>query len=107
MPTQYFLGTRLFAQSPRNSHWRDEIHVPTSQILFCPTCGEICGRIQVPNTQWMCATRGCVKHPDWRDMPGGLFIPSWRHGDAAMDELPREVLAREIDLWINHYESTL
>lgn len=106
MPALYFLGTRLLGQSPLLPYWSDSNPTPVSTAFFCPVCGELWGRVQV-NTRhgWMAVTRHCSRHSGMV-YPGGLFIHPWRQAPRAVEELPPEVLVRELSLWLTYDEST-
>lgn len=103
MPASYFLGNRLLASSAPAPWWSDSDLAHHSQAFFCPTCGEIWGRIAVDNLSWMAVTAGCVKHPQWPDEVGGSFIHPWCKG--CPRELPFEVLQHELQIRLNQLEN--
>ena len=89
--TLYFLGSRLLAQSQLLPKWSDTEPASASLALFCPTCGEVWGRVIVDGSQWHPVNRGCRAHPPCNDV-GGTFIAPWR---STFAELPPEVLRYE------------
>ena len=94
MTTTYFLGPRLLGTSPSLPLWDDTTVSPMSQVVICPVCGEVWGRIAVEGREWLPVRRGCTKH-SWLGDVGGSFLPPWRH---SFDELPPAVLAYEVNL---------
>ena len=101
--THYFLGQRLLDSSPSLPFWDDTTLMQSSQVLVCPTCGEAWGRIMVEGREWLPVRAGCIKHP-WLEDIGGTFIPPWRQH---FRELPRGVLAYELDLRLARAEKEL
>lgn len=100
MPTHYFLGTRLLASSPHPPWWSDSQPSRLSIAHFCPTCGELWGRVVIPGAKWQVANSGCRSHP-FLDSPPGSFIFPWRRG--CPDELPAEVLSYELSLLLQEF----
>lgn len=94
MPASYFLGPQLLGTGGA-SWWSDSQPSITSQAFFCPTCGEIWGRIYEMGLPWQPVIRGCSKHPHLSDV-GGSFIAPWRKG--CPSELPPGVLLYETQL---------
>ena len=101
----YFLGTRLLGQSSF-----DSISAPYSTALFCRTCGEIWGRVSVPENSWQVRSVPCEHHlptgvPDWSAWPGSFLEHSlWKDQTSTMfwgevlEHLPPAVLEREVRL---------
>lgn len=95
MPASYFLGTRLLGSTIAYHKWDDATECRDSEALFCPTCGEVWGRVvEALATSWHCTIRPCHKHGPGLDSAGS-FIAPWRN---TTDELPSEVLLYEVQL---------
>lgn len=99
--TFYFLGTRLLASTPIPPGWDDLTRAGASLAYFCPTCGEIWGRVMTEGLEWLPIRSGCSRHP-YLDPIGSSFILPWR-SNAALAELPAEVLAYEFNLRYNNW----
>jgi hypothetical protein len=103
MPASYFLGNRLLGTSPKQAMWDDTTPLAGNEAMFCPTCGEVWGRVLIwERSPWHTTTRNCAKHPTCLDSPGS-FIASWR---TTFEELPPEVLAYELQLRLNREKET-
>lgn len=97
MGAHYFLGNALLASSPAIPRWEDQRVHHTNVAHFCPDCGEIWGRIIDDRVAgWFAQTTLCAKHG------GGSFISPWRN---TFEELPPEVLTRELQLLLSTYET--
>ncbi len=96
----YFLGNRLLGSTSRVQTW-DGVQSTRSLAYFCPTCGEVWGRLVVgKGDEWVALSAPCAKHPAWRGTVQGSFLRSWNpHG---LDELPDELLAYEFDTHWTH-----
>jgi len=92
----YFLGNRLLGSTSRVQTW-DGVQPACSVAWFCPTCGEVWGRLVVgKGDDWMSLHAPCAKHPAWSGTVPGSFLRSWNpHG---IDELPDELLAYEFEV---------
>lgn len=101
MPASYFLGSRLLAVTDLPPLWDDVRPAGVSRLFMCPDCGEVWGRIALPDTRWMAVAAGCRKHPQWLEDVGGSFLASWRHN---LRDLPAEVLAYELAIRLANYE---
>lgn len=101
MPATYFLGSRVIATSPHPLWWSDSDKGDNSLVFICPICGDAWGRVAVTSCPWLPLVRGCPKHPDYPNEPGGSFIAPWRKQFA---ELPPEVLAYELSIRLNLYK---
>jgi len=96
MPAMYFLGNRLLGTSNDLPRWDEKQVNHQNHALFCPTCGEVWGRITDTRVAgWFAVTRNCSKHGD------GSFIAPWR---ILFEELPPEVLHYELQIRLNKYE---
>ncbi len=114
MPTAlYFLHNKLVDQATFKCDF-----TPHSLAYFCPTCGEIWGRIMVDGGgYWSVEPASCEKHtpqgvPEWGKIPGAfctsidnrrqnLSVMWWGR---ALEHLPPTILQREFMLTLNHYE---
>jgi hypothetical protein len=114
MPTAlYFLHNKLLAQATFPCDF-----TPHSLAYFCPTCGEVWGRIMIDGGKyWSVEHVACEKHlpqgiPEWGNIPGAfctnpnssrnnLSIMWWGR---ALEHLPLPILQREFALILNHYE---
>lgn len=71
-----------------------------SVAYFCPSCGDIWGRIVIPgSTATQCRYRPCERHGDgrltqsaWPSEPATYVTPAW----------PRAALERELDLELSY-----
>ena len=96
MGAHYFLGNKLLGTSERLHRWEDSRVHHQNVAHFCPTCGEVWGRIidsQVAG--WFAQTNLCAKHG------GGSFISPWR---SSFEELPPEVLQYELQIRLDQFE---
>ena len=96
----YFLGNRLLGSTARVQTWEGTRPSPCI-AYFCPTCGEVWGRLVVaPSDQWLPLCAPCKLHTAWSGTVPGSFLRSWNpHG---IDELPNELLAYEFDVAWRH-----
>ncbi len=113
MPSaQYFVEGRYLGQSelpPSPFPYR-------SFAFFCPTCGEVWGRV-VAGGSWDIIQSPCKLHQpvgvqDWGRFPGSLLWPSLSktfypitHWAICLDFLPPPVLQYEFDLAIKDKET--
>lgn len=110
----FFLGRQLIAEGSFECP-----NKPHSLVYFCPTCGDIWGRIVVfrrklENNHWSLEHVPCREHfpsgvPDWGRVPGSFLLGnrdslSTMWWGAVIEHLPQKVLAIELDCHINHYE---
>jgi hypothetical protein len=114
-PVAFYLGTTLLGTSSITTRE----FVPNSHAMFCPTCGEIWGRIVVDPNSWHVHSAACERHPrrgvpDWANLPGCFTsgtMPSTLLGVAgaarALDILPLAVLRREFLLTAEFYHDDL
>ena len=92
-----------------------ESYAVDSIAYFCPTCGDVWGRI-VAGAYWQLLTVPCEQHvpacvASWYKIPGSILIPMerkdavgrWGWG-AVLEVLPAAVLQRELLIHINHVE---
>ena len=95
MPALYFLGNRLLGSSPELSRW-DDLKVNHNNLAyFCPTCGDIWGRVADDRCAgWFPVNVPCAKHGN------GSFIFVWRN---SFEELPPEVLKYELDTRLSRF----
>jgi hypothetical protein len=113
----YFLGSKFLDQSEFVSEYQ-----PHSLAYFCPTCGEVWGRI-LCNGQyaphWSVEVVPCVRHttqcvPSWGKVPGS-FCSSHAEGNTkarlsvmwwgrALEHLPSAVFCREFEIALQHFE---
>ena len=114
MPTAlYFAHGKLLGQS----EFQCTI-LPHNLAYFCPTCGEVWGRIAITGGgYWSVEHVCCEKHtpkgvPEWSKLPGCFLTSSdsrrsmlsvmwWGR---ALEHLPTAVLQREFELTLAHYE---
>lgn len=109
----YFLQNKLIGQTTFQCEAS-----PHSLAYFCPTCGEVWGRVVVDGGKyWSVQHVACEKHlpqgvPEWGKPPGcfctdldsrrrNLSVLWWGR---AIEHLPPELLQRELLLTIQHYE---
>lgn len=87
--SQHFFADGAYLGSRQIDPWRRVPGLETrwhhSQVLFCPHCGDIWGRIMVDRASYtQCIYRPCAKHgdgrlacyPSWYDDPT-LFADDW------------------------------
>lgn len=70
----------------------------------CPACGEVWARKVVDSRQFFFLTVPCPKHEDallrTLMVPGSLLVG----GEVVLDELPPELVTREFEAHIKHFE---
>ena len=92
----YFLGNRLLGSTSRVQTW-DGIQPARSLAYFCPTCGEVWGRLVVaPSDEWLALSAPCARHPAWLGTVPGSFLRGWN--PTGLAELPDELLPYEFDI---------
>lgn len=81
-----------------------EVRPFDSMAFFCSECGEVWARVHVPGRYYVPMSVDCEKHAARSPFhfPGSLWI-SWLPEYLAC--LPREVLLREFNLHLQHFES--
>jgi len=103
MTAHYFLGSRLLGSTEALQTW-DGACTASSMAYFCHNCGDVWGRVVIPNKRWMAVSAACPKCPTWNARLPGSFMFSWHH--TQLNEFPPQVVQREFDLHMNHLVST-
>lgn len=115
MKVQYILGKHVFCEAEIPTPYA----YPESTAFFCRHCGDIWARIWVQSRYpvWTLTHSSCEKHPagryDFTVVPGSFIEdafplatdPRAAFWPRTLDWMPREVLARELILFLNHKES--
>jgi len=107
----YFLEHRLIAEAPRNLvRVHETLAPPTSDLYFCPHCGEVWARLPVLNdkgatTKWQSFRHTCRKcaeaHVETFVVAGSI----WRSWDLEFNLcLPASVLSWELERHLDHFE---
>ncbi len=81
----------------------NEVRAPLSYAWFCPKCGRIWAKAAVEGQEFMVMTQPCDLETadNYFIVPGSLWLtlrPEY------IQSLPREVLLREFQLHLNHYD---
>jgi hypothetical protein len=81
----------------------NEVQEPCSFAWFCPVCGRIWAKAVVEGQRFMVVTQPCDLEPvdNYYIVPGSLWLtlrPEYTKS------LPREVLLREFQLHLAHYD---
>lgn len=106
MQQYFFINNQPFGKSERKFMYvHGELQRPYSNAYCCPYCGEIWARAAIvgENIQWHFVVRSCesCNKSDILNSAGSL----WQSWDTELiSAMPREVLLRELDLAIKHYE---
>ena len=81
----------------------NEVRAPLSYAWFCPNCGRIWAKAEVNGQPYMVMTQPCdLELPtNYFIVPGSIWLtlrPEY------LQSLSREVLEREFQLHLNHYD---
>lgn len=110
----YFLGPRHLATATFEAAFS-----PHSLAYFCPTCGDVWGRIMVEGGEpyWSLQHACCEKHSprggvEWGKIPGSFLttlpLAANEYGGMwlarSIEHMPREVLEREVRIHTNFYQ---
>lgn len=88
---------------------------PHSHAFFCPTCGEVWGRVIVLQSGWQIHIVPCIKHTrscvsDWSKVPGTITSPFLLPRDLskmewalALDYLPPAVVRQEFARLLQYF----
>ena len=103
-PVHFFLGQQFMGTGAIEMLNHDPKHSPPLSVAyFCPVCGEVWARAVITGQAYEVWALLCEKHPleyPYR-VPGSLWL-TWNatHNDS----LTREMLTREVDLHLEHYD---
>lgn len=96
------LGQREFREQP----WGMEC----SEYFICPFCYDVWGMVEYPNRSWYqryVPCLSCGKPERLAQIPGSMLPVADVVTREALDELPREVLTRECQVYLNYYTKEL
>jgi len=109
----YFIQNNFAGESEVDTSY---VSKPSSIAYFCGSCGEIWSRIILGEDYWRVIQAPCEKHKplgviDWLHVPGSLLsifvsktyvsINNWA---CTIEYLPPELIVREFQLHLTHYE---
>lgn len=108
MPTQtFYIEGKYMGQMGRSLHSEGGItYYPMSLAFLCQKCGDVWARIVVEGAAFRVEYGDCRKHAIDKmrisgEHPGSIYRPWLSY---LVDDLPSEVIRREFNLHLKHYE---